>query len=58
MGIETAKSSTPQWVRGKLTEAFNVAMTGTEQDMWDFVEDVARQEFNSTSRTSCIPTWC
>ena len=22
MGIETAKSSTPQWVRGKLTDAF------------------------------------
>ena len=46
MGIETAKSSTPQWVRGKLTEAFKVVMRGTEQDMWDFVED-ARKEFRS-----------
>ena len=45
MGIETAKSSTPQWVRTKLEEAFNVAMTGTEQELWDFVES-ARQEFN------------
>ena len=46
MGIETAKSSTPQWVRGKLTEAFNVVMSGTEQDLWDFVEN-ARKEFRN-----------
>jgi hypothetical protein len=46
MGIETAKSSTPQWVRTKLEEGFNVAMTGTEQELWDFVEN-ARTEFFS-----------
>ena len=34
MGIETAKSSTPQWVRKKLTEAFQVVMNGTEQALW------------------------
>ena len=46
MGIETAKSSTPQWVRGKLTEAFNVVMTGQETDLWEFVEN-ARKEFRN-----------
>ena len=46
MGIETAKSSTPQWVRTKLTEAFKVVMSGTEQDLWEFVE-TARKEFRN-----------
>ena len=46
MGIETAKSSTPQWVRNKLTEALNVVMTQTEQDLWEFVE-TARKEFRN-----------
>ena len=45
MGIETAKSST-QWVRNKLTEALNVVMTQTEQDLWEFVE-TARKEFRN-----------
>ena len=45
MGIETAKSSTPMWVRDKLTEAFKVIMAGDEQDLWEFVEN-ARKEWN------------
>ena len=44
MGIETAKSSTPQWVRKQLTEVLKVVMNGTEQEVWDFVEN-ARKEF-------------
>ena len=44
MGIETAKSSTPQWVRKKLTEVLKVVMNGTEEEGWDFVE-TARKEF-------------
>jgi len=44
MGIETAKSSTPMWVRDKLTEAFKVIMAGNEQDLWSFVEN-ARKEW-------------
>ena len=44
MGIETAKSSTPQWVRGKLTDAFKLVMQGTEEELWDFVEN-ARMDF-------------
>lgn len=46
MGIETAKSSTPQWVRKKLTDAFKVVMNGTEQELWDFVE-TARKDFRN-----------
>ncbi len=46
MGIETAKSSTPQWVRKKLTEVLQVVMNGTEEEVWDFVEN-ARKEFRT-----------
>ena len=46
MGIETAKSSTPQWVRTRLTDAFKVVMSGTEEDLWEFVEK-ARKEFRN-----------
>jgi len=46
MGIETAKSSTPLWVRKKLEEALKVVMTGDEQELWQFVE-TARKEFRS-----------
>ena len=46
MGIETAKSSTPQWIRGKLTEAFKLVMTEDEEVLWDFVEN-ARKEFRN-----------
>tara|TARA_A100001011_G_scaffold35883_1_gene34195 strand:- start:8354 stop:10867 length:2514 start_codon:yes stop_codon:yes gene_type:complete len=46
MGIETAKSSTPQWVRNKLTDAFKVVMQGTEEEVWEFVE-TARKEFRN-----------
>lgn len=46
MGIETAKSSTPMWVRDKLTEAFKVIMAGEEQPLWKFVEQ-ARSEWRT-----------
>jgi DNA polymerase elongation subunit (family B) len=46
MGIETAKSSTPQWVRKKLEQALKVVMTQTEQELWEFVE-TARKEFRN-----------
>ena len=44
MGIETAKSSTPLWVRRRLEEALEIVMRGTEQELWDFVE-TSRKEF-------------
>lgn len=46
MGIETAKSSTPQWVRRKLEQALKVVMRGTEKELWEFVEN-ARKEFRN-----------
>ena len=46
MGIETAKSSTPQWVRDKLATALEVVMRGTEQELWEFVE-TARKDFRN-----------
>ena len=44
MGIETAKSSTPAWVRDKLEDALKVVMKGDEKLVHEFVDD-ARKEF-------------
>ena len=41
-----SKSSTPQWVRDKLSKALEVVMRGTEQELWEFVE-TARKEFRN-----------
>tara|TARA_B100000902_G_scaffold395495_1_gene454196 strand:+ start:1040 stop:3550 length:2511 start_codon:yes stop_codon:yes gene_type:complete len=58
MGIETAKSSTPLWVRKKLEEALKVVMTGDEQELWQFVE-TARKEFrNLPVEDASFPRGC
>jgi len=44
MGIETTRSSTPQIVREKLKKAINMIMTGTEDELIEFVSDF-RSEF-------------
>ena len=44
MGIETAKSSTPQWVRESLEDALKVVMKGDEKLVHEFVDN-ARKEF-------------
>ena len=44
MGIETAKSSTPAWVREKLEDALKVVMKGDEKLVHEFVDN-ARKEF-------------
>jgi DNA polymerase elongation subunit (family B) len=46
MGIETTRSSTPEFVRKHLKTAINITMNGTEQDMIEFVEK-CRKEFYS-----------
>jgi len=46
MGIETTRSSTPEFVRKHLKTAINITMNGTESDMIDFVEK-CRKEFYS-----------
>ena len=58
MGIETAKSSTPQWVRTKLTEAFKVVMSGTEQDLWEFVENSRKEFRNLPPEEVAFPRGC
>ena len=58
MGIETAKSSTPLWVRKKLEDALKVVMTGDEQQLWQFVE-TARKEFrNLPVEDASFPRGC
>ena len=46
MGIESVKSSTPAPCRKMLKDAFNILMTGTEEDVIDFI-DKSRAEFKS-----------
>ena len=46
MGIEAVKSSTPSSCRTKIKEAIKIIMTGTEQDVINFIEKF-RQEFKS-----------
>jgi len=46
MGIESVKSSTPAPCRKMLKEAFNILMTGTEDDVINYI-DRSRKEFNS-----------
>lgn len=39
MGLETAKSSTPEFVREALKDAIHIAMNGEEEDLIKFVEE-------------------
>ena len=48
MGIETTRSSTPQIVRQKLKDAIKLVLTGTEEQIIDFVANF-KQEFKSYS---------
>ena len=46
MGLEAVKSSTPAVCREKIKDALNVIMTGTEEEMIQFIETF-REDFNS-----------
>ena len=46
MGLEAVKSSTPQVCREKIKNALKVIMTGTEEEMIQFIE-AFREEFKS-----------
>jgi len=50
-GIEAIKSSTPAPCRKMLKESFNIMMSGSEDDMIDFIEK-CRSEFRSLSPES------
>jgi len=48
-GLETARSSTPQYYRDKLLEAFKIILTKTNDDLIDYIEyvkkDTRKQEY-------------
>ena len=44
MGIEVVKSSTPAVIRGKMKEAINIMLRGTQEDIHKFIGDF-REEF-------------
>lgn len=48
MGIETTRSSTPEYVRKHLKDAINITMNGTEEEMIQYVEK-CRKEFYTLS---------
>ena len=48
MGIETTRSSTPMVVRQKLKDAIKLVLTGTEDQVIDFIDDF-KQEFKKYS---------
>jgi DNA polymerase elongation subunit (family B) len=48
MGLETARSSTPQVVRDSLKEAINLILTSDEESVIEFIEDF-REKFNNFS---------
>jgi len=48
MGIEAIKSSTPEIVRAKFKEIFNVIISGSEKDAQDFIQTF-KQDFKSRS---------
>lgn len=48
MGIETTRSSTPEYIRKLLKEAIHITMNGTESEMISFVEK-CRNQFNELS---------
>ena len=49
MGLETARSSTPQYYRDKLFQAFKIILTQENQDLIDFIEfvkqDTRKQDY-------------
>jgi len=64
MGIEAIKSSTPEVVRGKFREAFNLIISGTQEETQTFIRNF-KSEFKSLSpeqvafprRVSNITDW-
>ena len=58
MGIETTRSSTPMVVRQKLKDAIKLVLTGTEDQVIDFIDDF-KQEFKKyTPDEIAFPRGC
>ena len=56
MGLETARSSTPQYYRDKLFQAFKIILTQENQDLIDFIEFV-KQDTQARLCKHCVPSW-
>lgn len=55
MGIEAVRSSTPEVCRGKLKEAFNIIIGGTELDIQNFIEDFRHEFYNMPASSVAFP---
>ena len=57
MGIESVKSSTPAPCRKMLKDAFNILMSGTEEDVIQYI-DRCREEFKRLPPTDLLSSIC
>lgn len=55
MGIETAKSSTPNIVRGSLEKAIKILLNGTEKDLQEFVKKFKSEFFSASVQDIAFP---
>jgi len=58
MGLETARSSTPAYYRGKLKEAFKIIITQTNEDVIKFIEDVKEDSKQQDYMNIAFPRGC
>jgi hypothetical protein len=58
MGIETTRSSTPMIVRQKLKDAIKLVLTGTEEQVIDFVANFKREFKNYSPDQIAFPRGC
>jgi DNA polymerase elongation subunit (family B) len=54
-GVETKRSSTPQFVRNKLEEAFELVLTDTEDKIRQYVKDLKSEFFEQELNTISFP---
>jgi DNA polymerase elongation subunit (family B) len=57
-GLETARSSTPQYYRDKLYHAFKLILTQTNEDLIDFIEFVKKDTRNQDYANIAFPRGC
>lgn len=55
MGIETTRSSTPEYVRKKLKESIDLILNATEDEMIDFVEKCRNEFYSLTPEEIAFP---
>ena len=58
MGLETARSSTPQYYRDKLFQAFKIILTQENQDLIDFIEFVKQDTRKQDYVNIAFPRGC